>query len=223
MTHEKWFISDTHFFHANILKFKNSDGTRLRPFSSLEEMHEVMIERWNSLVKDNDYVYHLGDVTFQYHRPFNELMYRLKGDKRLIVGNHDKLKQEGLLKHFSKVMLWHGFKDEDFTASHLPLRLESLRDGHFNVHGHIHKGHLEDLHYINVSVEVRDYYPIHLDQILSEIKEAKRFIKKGNNMNETQTTEIVDATQAPGLPETTRVFTQTPEDLQETPEEKIVI
>lgn len=222
MIHDKWFISDTHFFHANILKFVDDKGHRLRPFQSLEEMHETMIERWNSRVKDNDYVYHLGDVTFQYHRPFNELMHRLKGDKRLIVGNHDKLKQEGLLKHFSKVMLWYGFKDEDFTVSHIPLRLDSLRDGHFNVHGHIHQNHMEDLHYINVSVEVRDYYPVHIDQILSEIKEASRFLsqtkKKGNNM-----TEINEHTEQEALPvnpdNLTQEFVQTDVDVgTETPE-----
>lgn len=178
MVHEKWFTSDHHFFHANILKFVDDKGHRIRPFDSLEEMHELMVERWNAEVKDNDYVYHLGDVTFQYHKPFQELMYRLKGDKRLIVGNHDKLKQEGLLKHFSKVELWKGFKEEDFTCSHMPLRLESLRDGHFNVHGHIHQNHMEDLHFINVCVEVRDYYPVHMDTILKEIKDANKQLNR---------------------------------------------
>lgn len=170
MIHEKWFISDTHFFHANILKFTDKAGLRIRPFNSLDEMHEVMIDNWNSVVKDGDYVYHLGDVTMQYHKPFQELMYRLKGDKRLIVGNHDKLKQEGLMKHFSKVELWKGFKEHNFTATHIPQRLESLRDGKFNVHGHTHQNNVCDrCNYINVCVEVRQYTPVHLDTIISEI------------------------------------------------------
>ena len=173
MIHEKWFISDTHFFHTNILKFTDDRGFRIRKFDTLDQMHEHMVHSWNKVVAPNDYVYHLGDVTFQYHRPFQELMYSLNGDKRLIVGNHDKLKQEGLLKHFSKVMFWHGFKDEGFTASHMPLRLDGLRDGSFNVHGHIHQNSLDDPHYINVSVEVRDYTPVHMDTILAEIKDAK--------------------------------------------------
>lgn len=176
--HEKWFISDTHFFHTNMLKFVDDKGHRIRPFDSLEDMHELMIKNWNSVVGPNDYVYHLGDVTFQYHGAFNNLMHRLNGDKRLIIGNHDKVKQAGLLNHFSKAMIWHGFKEEDFTATHFPHRLESLRDGHFNVHGHIHQAHLEDPHYINVSVEVRDYTPVHMDTILKEIKEAKRLLAK---------------------------------------------
>jgi len=68
-----WFISDTHFFHANILKFVGNDGKRIRaPFQSLDEMHDYMIEKWNSKVKPGDKVYHLGDVTDQYHDGFKK-------------------------------------------------------------------------------------------------------------------------------------------------------
>lgn len=172
MTHEKFFTSDTHFFHANILKFIGTDGHRIRPFDSLEEMHELMVERWNSCVKDNDYVYHLGDVTFQYHGKFNELMSRLKGHKRLCIGNHDKIWNPNLMKWFDKAFYWHGFKEHNFTATHMPHRLDALRDGAFNVHGHTHQNHMADLHYINVCVEVRGYWPVHIDTIAKEIKDA---------------------------------------------------
>jgi len=172
--HEKWFISDTHFFHTNILKFVDGNGVRIRQFASLDDMHNTIIRNWNSVVGVNDYVYHLGDVTFQYHKPFQSIMYCLNGDKRLIVGNHDKLKQEGLLKHFSKVMYWHGFKEENFTATHFPHRLDKLRDGTFNVHGHTHNNDEEDLHYINVSVEAINYKPVNMDWIRKEINERNR-------------------------------------------------
>ena len=129
-----------------------------------------MIERWNSVVKDNDYVYHLGDVTFDYAYGFNSLMSRLRGKKRLIIGNHDKIWNPAFKAHFEKADLWKGFKEHNFTATHMPHRLESLRDGHFNVHGHTHQNMMEDLRYINVSVEVRDYTPVHVDQIVKEIK-----------------------------------------------------
>lgn len=173
MVHEKWFISDTHFFHANILKFTGDDGKRIRPFDNLEEMHEYMVEKWNGVVKSNDYVYHLGDVTFQYHGEFNNLMHRLNGQKRLIVGNHDKIWNPALQMNFQKVDLWKGFKEHNFTASHIPLRLDSLRDGAFNVHGHIHQNTSPTPKHINVSVEVRDYTPVHIDEIAEEIKKVK--------------------------------------------------
>lgn len=167
---DKWFTSDTHFFHTNILKFIDDQGHRIRPFDSLEEMHEMMIERWNSHVKDRDYVYHLGDVTFQYHGAFNNLMSRLKGKKRLIVGNHDKIWNPALIANFEKADLWKGFHEGNFTCSHMPLPLDSLRDGAYNVHGHLHQRMKVDKHYINVCVEVRDYYPVSYDQILLEIR-----------------------------------------------------
>ncbi len=173
MIHDKWFISDTHFFHTNILKFTGNDGKRIRPFDSLEEMHEIMIANWNGVVKDNDYVYHLGDVTFQYHGPFNNLMHRLKGKKRLIVGNHDKIWNPALIANFEKADLWKGFKEANFTASHMPLPLEGLRDGAFNVHGHVHQNSLSKPGYINVSVEVRHYTPVNIEEIIQEIAKYK--------------------------------------------------
>lgn len=174
MIHDKWFIADTHFFHTSMLKFVDDQGHRIRPFASLDEMHELMVQNWNGLVKDNDYVYHLGDVTFQYHGGFNNLMSRLKGKKRLIVGNHDKIWNPNLMRWFEKAELWKGFKEDNFTATHFPHRLESLRDGVYNVHGHIHQNHMEDPRYINVGVEVRDYFPVNIDTIRAEIKSAEK-------------------------------------------------
>lgn len=171
MIHDKWFIGCTHFFHDNTWKrFKKEDGTPLRPFTSTYEMNEYMIQKWNEVVKDNDYIYHLGDVTFRYDGVFNELMSRLKGKKRLIIGNHDKLLNPNFLRWFEKADLWKGFKEGNFTCTHIPQRLESLRDGKFNVHAHIHANKMDDPHYINVCVEVRDYTPVNYHTILEEIK-----------------------------------------------------
>ncbi len=133
-----------------------------------------MVKKWNSVVKDHDFVYHLGDVTFKYDKDFNNLMSRLKGQKRLILGNHDKIKGTNLMDWFQKVDLWKGFKEHNFTASHIPLMLQSLRDGAYCVHGHVHQNSLNNPNYINVSVEVRDYTPVHIDTIGEEIKNAHK-------------------------------------------------
>lgn len=166
----KWFISDTHFFHANILKFQSKEGRPLRPFNTIEEMHETMVERWNSVVKDGDNVYHLGDVTFKYDGAFNNLMSRLKGRKRLTLGNHDRIKGTDLIRWFEKVDLWKSFPEEGFTCSHMPLKDGHFRNGTHNVHGHVHSNSLDDPKYINVSVEVRDYTPVNIDTIVEEMK-----------------------------------------------------
>jgi calcineurin-like phosphoesterase family protein len=77
-----FFTSDSHFGHANIIKYCN------RPFSSVAEMDREMIEQWNKVVTMYDTVYHLGDFCFSAHAPyFNQL----NGNKFLILGNHDTL------------------------------------------------------------------------------------------------------------------------------------
>jgi calcineurin-like phosphoesterase family protein len=162
-----------------MLRFLDAKGERVRKIFPLPEenglhtMHEYMVEKWNSVVKPQDYVYHLGDVTFQYHAAFNALMRRLNGKKRLIIGNHDKIWNPALIIAFEKAEYWKGFKEGNFTATHIPMRLDSLRDGAFNVHAHIHQNKMSDPHYINVCAEVRDYTPVHMDTILSEIKAVK--------------------------------------------------
>lgn len=165
-----FFTSDHHFFHANFLKFLEDDGSRCRPFSSVEGMNEKMVKEWNSVVKDGDRVYHLGDVTFDYSPAFDVLMSRLRGSKRLNLGNHDIIKGTSLIKHFKKVSLWRMFKEHNFICAHVPMNRDQFRKVEFQVHGHTHHHCLPDPHYVNVCVEQNDYRPFHLDEILSRIR-----------------------------------------------------
>ena len=80
MVHEQWFWSDPHFFHANILKFTKEDGSRLRPFNSLDEMHETKFVITTTVLLEPKRLCLLArDITFQYNRPFQELMWGVKG------------------------------------------------------------------------------------------------------------------------------------------------
>lgn len=75
--------SDSHFFHKNIIELCN------RPFSSVEEMNEKLIENWNSVVSPNDYIFHLGDFCFGGSAAWDYCLDRLNGHKFLILGNHE--------------------------------------------------------------------------------------------------------------------------------------
>lgn len=164
---EKWFISDTHFFHENIIRFCN------RPFASADEMNAAIVKNWNAVVAPQDFVYHLGDVFIKgTEKARAELVHALNGRKRLIVGNHDDtlFKQPHVVSAFEKIMYWHGFKEENFTATHVPHEIRRIRDGEFNVHGHIHQNIEENLAYINVCVEQINYTPMHMDAIRNIIK-----------------------------------------------------
>ena len=77
-----YFTSDTHFGHANIIKFCN------RPFKNVEEMNQKLIENWNSVVGPNDLVFHLGDFAFGGQPLWRYIREQLNGNIILIKGNH---------------------------------------------------------------------------------------------------------------------------------------
>lgn len=78
-----FWTSDTHWSHNNIIKYCK------RPFSSVEEMNETLIKNWNSVVKSEDIVFHLGDFMFGNVNRFWDFRSRLNGKIYLIHGNHD--------------------------------------------------------------------------------------------------------------------------------------
>jgi len=173
MKNNLWFISDTHFNHSNILNFQDKNGKKFRGdiFSSVEEMNEIMIQNWNSLVKPQDKIYHLGDVFFGSQTEANKILSRLNGKKRLILGNHDKLNKHSiLLNHFEKIMMW--WPHERMIFSHVPLAKDQMRTRSgdaFNVHGHIHQNESPSKFHCNVSVEKTNFSPVHFDELVKRL------------------------------------------------------
>lgn len=160
-----WFISDTHFGHANFLTFKDAEGKLIRPFATVEDMDECMVERWNERVRPGDKVYHLGDVVFG----DPAILARLNGQKRLVLGNHDDIKKPRLAAAFKKIQLWRIFKEHNFVCTHIPLAMEQMRKVSFNVHGHIHEKSPPSEQHICICVEKTNYAPVHLDEIKARI------------------------------------------------------
>lgn len=160
---EIFVISDTHFGHNNIIRYCN------RPFSDVSDMNTVMIDRWNKTVRPQDIVYHLGDVYFGEKGRCLEV---LNGHKRLILGNHDNGKDQYLLCHFEKILVWRMFPEFKLLLTHVPVHYSQLKDKcPVNVHGHVHNnpepGLREDRRYKNVSVEMINYTPVHISELTS--------------------------------------------------------
>lgn len=79
-----FFVADTHFCHQNIIRLCN------RPFESIEQQDETLIENWNKKVPENAIVFHLGDVGMKMEEDkIKKILDSLHGKIYLIVGNHD--------------------------------------------------------------------------------------------------------------------------------------
>ena len=160
-------ISDTHFGHENSLKWTDSEGNKLRPFNTVEELNNTIITNWNNTVNEEDHVYHLGDVVI--NKKYLELVKQLKGHKRLAAGNHDifdtKLYLEAGFDKVCGARVFHGLQA---ILTHIPIHPDSLKQDWINVHGHYHSNLIPDKRYINVSVEQINYTPVCLEDILNK-------------------------------------------------------
>ena len=176
-----FFISDTHFGHANMLNFTNYSGERMRPFNSIEELDELMIENWNKMVGPNDRIYHLGDVVYKCGNR-DQIMSRLNGKKVLVKGNHDR-DQLGWYKKYFEDIRGTFHIDGNYLLSHFPIHPDSKGRFVRNLHGHIHAQtvmkweysiidgcdiRVPDLWYRNCCVEVNNYSPIPFEVIKEE-------------------------------------------------------
>ena len=168
---ESFETSDTHWKHGNILDFHRgtrpiagpelmeffnrrlegdviADEEKRRYFHLLndatQEMDELMIAGWNSVVSYKDHTYHLGDFSFGDEEYTRKLLGRLNGKKFLILGNHDKImKTHSVSKKFEWVKDYHelrGFNNKSaIPMFHYPLRSwNRSHHGAVMLHGHAH-------------------------------------------------------------------------------------
>ena len=163
-----YFAADLHLGHKGILKF----GQRAWATEMLEHDLGIM-ERWNNTVKKmTDIVWVLGDVAFT--KEAMELLRAFNGEKRLIMGNHDTFPIEEYQKYFTKIYAVQN-KYHGMVMTHVPVHpseLGTYRGWQWNVHGHIHhpEKDIQDPKYINVNYDVRDCFPVNLEQVREEIK-----------------------------------------------------
>lgn len=165
----------TTFHHANILNFvDNNTGKKVRTFKDVNHMNEHMVKQHNSVVRPNDKVYFLGDVTISKRATDLEILARLNGEKVLIRGNHDLCTARQYLEYFKDVRGVHQF--DGMILSHIPVHAESLSRWRVNVHGHLHTNRVKvnnnvDPRYYCVCMEqLDDYTPISLEQLKLQVK-----------------------------------------------------
>lgn len=150
-----YFTSDNHFGHKAIIEYCG------RPFKNTKQMDTEMIKRWNSTVSNNDTVFHLGD--FGGWNNFSKMKKKLNGNIILIKGNHDpsseSIVRELKIKHGG--IIW--------TLVHNPTETDATNV----ICGHVHEywkiKRIKNKTFVNVGVDVWDFYPVTINQILKAI------------------------------------------------------
>lgn len=187
-----YYTSDQHYYHINVIKYCQ------REYKNVEEMNKALIDNHNAIVKPEDTTYCLGDFSMT-DRVVPEILKQLNGTHILIPGNHDKChpankknknKEESIREYIS-----YGFKEvhlelmQDIPGiglvkfNHLPYNDPGHDDRRYDhlkpkpsgekylFHGHVHNSWKRKDNMINLGVDVWEYKPVSLDQIIEFLAE----------------------------------------------------
>ena len=76
------FTSDLHFGHKFVADYRGYDN--------IDDHDYAIIDQWNKIAELNSVIYILGDVSFRKSETTSKILRMLKGELRLVRGNHDK-------------------------------------------------------------------------------------------------------------------------------------
>lgn len=199
---DTFFTSDEHYGHRNALIGWGNEKAA-RPFDSLEDMTEGLIDRHNAVVKRGDKTYHIGDMfwrTFGLGNAVN-VMRRLNGQHFYIWGNHEELMQdkesEALRNHFVWLRERSKIRPDDTLAphgiilDHFAGRVwDGSHKGTFQLFGHSH-GALDTYeHYLlsfDVGVDSNNYTPVSLEDVAQRMAARKELKAYHNRLKEMAT------------------------------------
>lgn len=193
---DTWFSADTHFGHANTIRYSNRPFLRDGDLDSkknwisweiakqrVTEMNEIIIDNFNKRIKDDDNVYFLGDFCFRnsvggkkgegeiYKAKYYQE--KLKGKWVYIRGNHDKSNSLKTPIEYL-VIKFGGYR---MKLVHNPIHADP--SFMINLCGHVHQNWVfkkiaDDSYCINVGVDVWNFMPIGLDEILKRFNKWKK-------------------------------------------------
>ena len=192
-----YFTADQHFGHKNILKHQGVT----RPFDTIEEHDKFAVDQWNSVISNNDTVYHLGDFTLKGWSFFWDTVQKLNGSILVVPGGHDyKWIQEhpnpeiqikrpanfihsprriSLLNTLETIEIHQGGKYPLVISlcHYAQLKWDRSHYGSLHLFGHSH-GRLEypEPRSMDIGVDTNNFLPYSLDEVVYKLtnKIAKR-------------------------------------------------
>ena len=176
-----YLTSDHHFGHVNIIKYCD------RPYKDIHTMNRTLTNKWNAIIAPQDTVYHLGDIAFG---SFERYLPGLNGKIILIKGNHDRGKYYRnynieMHKHLDLEYAGYKFKlnhrpvfepgtHDPFNDSDKHLKIDELRNYDWIICGHVHEKWITKQKNINLSVDVWNYSPVSIDDLIDFIEDLER-------------------------------------------------
>lgn len=169
-----YFTSDTHYGHANIIKYSS------RQFASVSEMNDAIVKNINDKVRENDTLYHLGDFAMGGQQNVFEFRSRIKcKNVVLILGNHDNRKVVNTPGLFSRVYDLYEYKggNRSIVLCHYAMKVwNKAHHGYFHLYGHSHGTLPDDPNSLSfdIGVDCHQMKPLSLQEI-EEIMAKKTY------------------------------------------------
>ena len=153
-----YYISDLHIGHLRSIAFDK------RPFNTVDEMNETIINNINSVCTRSDHLYLLGDIVWKVDDESIGLMSRIKPEMHLICGNHCSVKDSRYRRLFCEICDYKELSDNikgrnyGVVLSHFPIMFwnkmrqvnndGSPRTKNYNIllYGHTHNSNEEKLY-----------------------------------------------------------------------------
>jgi calcineurin-like phosphoesterase family protein len=206
VTTKLFFTADLHLGHVNITKFRTYPGGK--PFESLQEHNDWIIDRWNQVVSPRDVVIVVGDFIMGHKDQTLALRDSLNGSIWLVPGNHDgpwsgnpspAARQRWLTK-YTDHRIFVGPERTSFTnlagtsgvdVCHFPYESDprhedryadhlAVDSGHVLLHGHVHDAWKIRGRQINVGVDAWNGYPVDSEAIADLIQSMPRLRETSN-------------------------------------------
>lgn len=173
-----WITSDLHLGHDREFIWG------ARGYADVNEMNIKQIEKFNSVVSDEDEVWILGDLVLGDIEGGLALLKQLKGKIHVCLGNHDSAKREQAYRDMGwdvQLCARLKYKKLNFYLSHYPTLTSNGEDEKalwqqvWNLCGHLH---ITDPYYqmrqglpiYHIEVDAHNGYPVSLDKIIEQIK-----------------------------------------------------
>lgn len=179
-----FFTADQHIGHAGILSPRMSSR---RPFATIREHDETMVECWNSVVRTDDVVWFLGDWAHKCSPSYAlQIFRRLNGIKYPIRGNHERIGEkmpwDAPMRDVAQIHVQDpGMqKAVGIWLSHYAHRTwPKSRRGHIHLYGHSHGTLPGTSRSLDVGVDAWNWTPVTLEQILQRMAETEAAAEDG--------------------------------------------